>query len=77
MVDLKVKIKKKKQKKSNSKKKQKKRKTKKRQKGGSSAFLSNVPYAASYSTGNVHLSPSELGLANPVPYTRFINCPQN
>ena len=71
------KIKKKKQKKSNSKKKQKKRKTKKRQKGGSSAFLSNVPYAASYSTGNVHLSPSELGLANPVPYTRFINCPQN
>ena len=43
-------------------------------KGGYSQFLSNVPYSASYSTGG-HLSPANLGLANPAPHQRFINCP--
>ena len=57
-------------------KKNKKRKKRKTMKGGSNQFLSNIPYSASYSTGGIHLPPSELGLANPVPYTRFINCPE-
>ena len=58
--------------------KSRRRKTKKsrrhRMKGGYSQFLSNVPYSASYSTGG-NLSPSNLGLANPAPHQRFINCP--
>jgi len=52
----------------------KKRSRRHRMKGGYSQFLSNVPYSASYSTGG-NLSPANLGLANPVPHQRFVNCP--
>ena len=52
----------------------KKRSRRHRMKGGYSQFMSNIPYSASYSTGG-NLSPSDLGLANPVPHQRFINCP--
>ncbi len=54
----------------------KKRSRKHKMKGGYSQFLSNVPYSASYSTGG-NLSPANLGLANPVPHQRFVNCPGN
>ena len=66
-------------KKKNTKKKKKKSISKKKLnlKGGYSQFLSNVPYSASYSTSDISLSPSNSALANPVPYTRFINCPEN
>ena len=66
-------------KKSNKRKGLKKRRTHtfKKQRGGYSQFLSDVPYAASYSTGGINISPSESALANPPPYTRFINCPEN
>ena len=60
-----------------SRKKKRKNKRKKSMKGGKSQFLSNIPYSASYSTAGVNISPSELALANPPPYTRFINCPGN
>ena len=53
-----------------------KKSRKHRMKGGYSQFLSNVPYSASYSTGG-NLSPANLGLANPVPHQRFVNCPGN
>jgi hypothetical protein len=46
----------------------------KRQKGGSyHQYQSNVPVTPGYSTGGI-LSSNELGLANPVPFTRLPNC---
>ena len=46
----------------------------KKQKGGSyHQYQSNVPVTLGYSTGGV-LSANELGLANPVPFTRLPNC---
>ena len=52
----------------------KRRSRRHRMKGGYSQFMSNIPYSASYSTGG-NISPSDLGLANPVPHQRFVNCP--
>lgn len=47
-------------------------------KGGYSQFESNVPATASYSTGGIYLPPSQLALANPVPYTPLTgNCIDN
>ena len=42
--------------------------------GGYSQFLNNTPYSGSYSNVGVHISPSDLALANPAPYTRYISC---
>lgn len=72
-----LKKKRKNRRKSHKKRKGKKRQRKsKKQRGGYHQFLSNTPYSASYSIAGNNISSSELALANPPPYSRFINCPQ-
>lgn len=45
--------------------------TKRRQRGGYTQWGSNVPLCTGYSSAGVNLSASNLGLANPVPYTAY------
>lgn len=42
--------------------------------GGYAQYQNNMPSTGVYSTGGIHLSPSESALANPVPFTKLSNC---
>jgi hypothetical protein len=44
-----------------------------RQKGGYAQYQNNMPITPTYSVGG-HLSPTNLALANPPPFTKLSNC---
>ena len=41
--------------------------------GGYKDTLSNYPYSLGYSTGGI-ISPNDIALANPAPYTAYAKC---